>query len=52
MAAPIPSRLTLVGPIRAGAMVEARWIAGHPMETGFGVDPNGQRKPGTPRVRS
>ncbi len=43
MAAPIPSRLTLVGPIRAGATVEARWIAGHPMETGFGVDPNGQR---------
>lgn len=39
----IPSRLTFSGAIRPGNVIEARWIAGHPMETGFGMDPNGQR---------
>jgi len=43
MAAPIPSRLTFVGTIRPGNTIEVRWITGHPMETGFGVDPSGQR---------
>jgi sulfur-oxidizing protein SoxZ len=39
----IPSRLSFVGVPRAGATVEARWIAGHPMETGFRMDDAGQR---------
>ena len=43
MATQIPSRLTFVGPVRAGNTVEARWIVGHPMESGFRVDDSGQR---------
>lgn len=38
MATQIPSRLTFVGSIRPGNTVEARWIVGHPMETGFRID--------------
>lgn len=43
MATQIPSRLTFVGTIRAGNTIEARWIVGHPMETGFRIDDSGQR---------
>ena len=43
MATQIPSRLTFVGAIRPGNTIEARWIVGHPMETGFRVDDSGQR---------
>jgi sulfur-oxidizing protein SoxZ len=41
MATQIPSRLTFVGAVRPGNTVEARWIVGHPMETGFRVDDSG-----------
>ena len=43
MATQSPSRLTFIGPVRAGNTVEARWIVGHPMESGFRVDDSGQR---------
>lgn len=43
MATQIPSRLTFVGSIRPGNTIEARWIVGHPMETGFRVDDAGRR---------
>lgn len=43
MATQIPSRLTFAGNIRPGNTIEARWIVGHPMETGFRVDDSGQR---------
>lgn len=43
MALNIPSRLSFAGTVRPGAMVEARWIVGHPMETGFRVDESGRR---------
>ena len=42
MATAIPSRLSLVGAVRAGNTIEARWIVGHPMETGFRVDDSGR----------
>ena len=45
MATPIPSRLTFVGAIRPGNTIEARWIAGHPIETGFRLDDSGHRFP-------
>lgn len=38
----VPSRLSFAGPLRAGQTVEARWIAGHPMETGFRLDDSGR----------
>ncbi len=41
MATQIPSRLTFVGAVRPGNTIEARWIVGHPMETGFRVDDSG-----------
>ncbi len=43
MATQIPSRLSFFGAIRPGNTIEARWIAGHPMESGFRVDDSGQR---------
>ena len=43
MATQIPSRLTFVGSMRPGNTIEARWIVGHPMETGFRVDDSGRR---------
>lgn len=43
MATLIPSRLSIVGALRAGNMVEVRWISGHPMETGFRVDDGNRR---------
>jgi sulfur-oxidizing protein SoxZ len=43
MATSIRSRLTLVGLARPGSTIEARWIVGHPMETGFRLDDGGQR---------
>ena len=43
MATQIPSRLTFVGSIHPGNTIEARWIVGHPMETGFRIDDAGQR---------
>lgn len=42
MATDIRSRLTLVGTLRPGNLIEARWIVGHPMETGFRVDDFGR----------
>ena len=41
MATDIRSRLTLVGKMRPGNTIEARWIVGHPMETGLRVDDAG-----------
>lgn len=43
MATQYPSRLTFAGAMRAGNTVEARWIAGHPMETGLRSDDVGRR---------
>ena len=43
MATQIPSRLTFTGNMRPGSTIEARWIVGHPMETGFRVDDAGRR---------
>ena len=43
MAAPVLSRLSFSGELRAGRTIEARWICNHPMETGFRVDDAGQR---------
>ena len=43
MATQYPSRLTIAGAMRAGNTVEARWIAGHPMETGLRADDVGRR---------
>jgi sulfur-oxidizing protein SoxZ len=40
---PIPSRLTFAGTMRPGNTIEARWIVGHPMETGFSINDSGQR---------
>jgi len=45
MAAPVLSRLSVSGEVRAGNTVEMRWICNHPMETGFRVDDSGQRIP-------
>jgi sulfur-oxidizing protein SoxZ len=42
MADTIPSRLSLHGKLRPGNTIEARWIVGHPMETGFRVDDEGR----------
>lgn len=42
---PVPSRLSIAGRARAGQMVELRWIAGHPMESGFRVGDTGQPIP-------
>ena len=42
MATLIPSRLSFAGRIRPGNTIEARWIVGHPMETGFRVDDSGR----------
>lgn len=42
MATEILSRLSFVGTVRPGATVQARWIAGHPMETGFRLDDAGR----------
>ena len=42
MATQIPSRLNFIGSIRPGNTIEARWIVGHPMETGFRVDDSGR----------
>lgn len=43
MATSIPSRLSFVGRVRPGNTIEARWIVGHPMETGFRLDDFGKR---------
>ena len=43
MAAPVLSRLSFNGEVRAGRSIEVRWICNHPMETGFRVDDAGQR---------
>ncbi len=39
----LPSRLSFVGKVRPGNTIEARWIVGHPMETGFRIDDSGRR---------
>jgi len=41
----IRSRLSLVGAMRPGETIEARWIVGHTMETGFRLDDAGHRIP-------
>lgn len=43
MATQYPSRLSFAGAIRPGNTIEARWIVGHPMETGFRLDDSGRR---------
>ena len=43
MASEFPSRLSFAGTLRAGHTIEARWIVGHPMETGFRIDDAGRR---------
>ena len=45
MAAPVLSRLSFNGEVRAGRSIEARWICNHPMETGFRTGENGQILP-------
>ena len=45
MATQILSRLSVAGTVKPGNTVEARWIVGHPMETGFRLDDSGQRIP-------
>ena len=42
MANEILSRLSFAGTVRPGNTVMARWIAGHPMETGFRLDDSGR----------
>ncbi|MBI2771259.1 MAG: thiosulfate oxidation carrier complex protein SoxZ [Burkholderiales bacterium] len=42
MATEVLSRLSFVGAVRPGNTVLARWIAGHPMETGFRLDDSGR----------
>jgi sulfur-oxidizing protein SoxZ len=43
MATQIPSRLSFAGVVRPGNTIEARWIAGHPMESGLRVDDSGRK---------
>lgn len=38
-----PSRLSFVGTVRPGHTIEARWIIGHPMDSGMRVDDGGKR---------
>ena len=38
-----PSRLSFVGTVRPGNTIEARWIIGHPMDSGMRVDDGGKR---------
>ncbi len=45
MSSPILTRLALTGPIKAGANLEARWSAAHPMDSGFRVDDSGRQIP-------
>ncbi|MEP6792252.1 MAG: thiosulfate oxidation carrier complex protein SoxZ [Ramlibacter sp.] len=42
MATEILSRLTFVGTVKPGNTIRARWVAGHPMETGFRLDDSGR----------
>ena len=39
----IPTRLAFAGPLKEGAMIEARWSAAHPMDSGFRVDDSGHK---------
>jgi sulfur-oxidizing protein SoxZ len=41
MATEVLSRLSFIGDLRPGNTIQARWIAGHPMETGFRMDDSG-----------
>jgi sulfur-oxidizing protein SoxZ len=45
MSTPILTRLAFAGPLKAGSMVEARWSAAHPMDSGFRVNDAGQKIP-------
>lgn len=45
MSSPILTRLAFAGPLKAGATVEARWSAAHPMDSGFRVDDSGRKIP-------
>ena len=45
MSSPVLTRLAFAGSLKAGATVEARWSAAHPMDSGFRVDDSGQKIP-------
>lgn len=45
MSATILTRLAFAGPLKAGATIEARWSAAHPMDSGFRVNDVGQKIP-------
>ena len=45
MSSPILTRLAFAGALKAGATVEARWSAAHPMDSGFRVDDSGRKIP-------
>jgi sulfur-oxidizing protein SoxZ len=45
MSSTILSRLAFAGPLKAGATVEARWSAAHPMDSGFRIDDSGNKIP-------
>lgn len=45
MSKTILTRLAFAGPLKAGATVEARWTAAHPMDSGFRVDDSGHKIP-------
>ena len=45
MSATILTRLAFAGTLKAGANIEARWSAAHPMDSGFRVNDVGQKIP-------
>jgi sulfur-oxidizing protein SoxZ len=45
MSTTILTRLAFAGPLKAGATIEARWSAAHPMDSGFRVNDVGQKIP-------
>jgi sulfur-oxidizing protein SoxZ len=45
MSSSVLTRLAFAGPVKAGATVEARWSAAHPMDSGFRVDDSGRKIP-------
>jgi sulfur-oxidizing protein SoxZ len=45
MRSPVLTRLAFAGPLKAGATIEARWSAAHPMHSGFRVDDSGNKIP-------
>jgi sulfur-oxidizing protein SoxZ len=45
MSTNILTRLAFAGTLKAGATIEARWSAAHPMDSGFRVNDVGQKIP-------